>query len=187
VHFWVCFEHCHARALSWDLRLGNAYKWLARLECSSRCWLLFLALRISHALRGAVNCLSSMPDIARVHDDIHMSSFHCYSTPKFAVSSYSHWSIPPGFHSVHLDSLLTPERSHSELTMLENFSRTVRNYIPSSIPIPTASPAPRHVFRPISVRIFMPSTLLSTSPAPPPDMTKRRGSSGSSQFGLDVV
>jgi hypothetical protein len=28
VHFWVCFKHCHAWALSWDLRSGNAYKWV---------------------------------------------------------------------------------------------------------------------------------------------------------------
>ena len=62
--------------------------------------------------------------------------------------------------------------------MLENFSRTVRNYVPSSIPIPTAAPAPPHVSRPVSVGNFMPSTLLSTSPASPA-INKRRGSSGS--------
>jgi hypothetical protein len=47
--------------------------------------------------------------------------------------------------------------------MLENFSRTVRNYVPSSIPIPT--PAPPRVSRPISVGSFTPSQpLLSTAP-----------------------
>jgi hypothetical protein len=61
--------------------------------------------------------------------------------------------------------------------MLENFSRTVRNYVPSSIPIPTAAPAPPRVSRTISVGSFMPSTLLSTSPASPA-MSKRRGSGG---------
>ena len=80
--------------------------------------------------------------------------------------------------------------------MLESFSRTVRNYVPSSIPIPKAGPAPPHVSRPISVGSFMPSTLLSTSPASPAAF-KRRGSNGintndwrarnAGQFGMDDV
>ncbi len=36
-----------------------------------------------------------------------------------------------------------------ELTMLESFSRTVRNYVPSSIPIPAAVPSPPLVSRPV--------------------------------------
>jgi hypothetical protein len=39
--------------------------------------------------------------------------------------------------------------------MLESFSRTVRNYVPSSIPIPTAAPTPPRVSRPVSFGRFM--------------------------------
>ena len=42
--------------------------------------------------------------------------------------------------------------------MLENFSRTVRNYVPSSIPIPTAAPSPPRVSRPVSFGSFMTNT-----------------------------
>jgi hypothetical protein len=41
-------------------------------------------------------------------------------------------------------------RRNREPTMLENFSRTVRNFVPSSIPIPTAAPSPPRVSRPVS-------------------------------------
>lgn len=44
-----------------------------------------------------------------------------------------------------------------EPTMLESFSRTVRNYVPSSIPIPAAAPSPPTVSRP-----FITSTSLSS-------------------------
>ena len=46
-------------------------------------------------------------------------------------------------------------RYDREPTMLENFSRTVRNYVPSSIPIPTAAPSPPRVSRPVSFGSFM--------------------------------
>ena len=39
--------------------------------------------------------------------------------------------------------------------MLENFSRTVRNYVPTSIPVPTAAPSPPRVSRPVSFGSFM--------------------------------
>jgi hypothetical protein len=79
-----------------------------------------------------------------------------------------------------------PFFSNSGPTMLEIFSRTVRNYVASSIPIPTAAPAPPLVSRPNSVvGSFMPSTLLSVSPPLPAHSSsysggnKHRGGSGS--------
>ncbi|KAG9309762.1 hypothetical protein JVU11DRAFT_10136 [Chiua virens] len=39
--------------------------------------------------------------------------------------------------------------------MLENFSRTVRNYVPTSIPVPVAAPSPPRVSRPVSIGSFM--------------------------------
>jgi hypothetical protein len=39
--------------------------------------------------------------------------------------------------------------------MLEAFSRTVRNYVPTSIPIPNAAPSPPRVSRPVSFGSFM--------------------------------
>lgn len=38
--------------------------------------------------------------------------------------------------------------------MLEAFSRTVRNYVPTSIPIPSAAPSPPRVSRPVSFGSF---------------------------------
>ncbi|KAF8838160.1 hypothetical protein BDN67DRAFT_991441 [Paxillus ammoniavirescens] len=43
--------------------------------------------------------------------------------------------------------------------MLENFSRTVRNYVPTSIPVPTAAPSPPRVSRPVSFGSFMGANL----------------------------
>lgn len=40
-------------------------------------------------------------------------------------------------------------------TMLENFSRTVRNYVPTSIPVPTAAPPAPRVSMPVSFGNFM--------------------------------
>ncbi|OJA20381.1 hypothetical protein AZE42_06676 [Rhizopogon vesiculosus] len=42
-----------------------------------------------------------------------------------------------------------------EPTMLENFSRTVRNYVPTSIPVPAAAPSPPRVSKPVSFGSFM--------------------------------
>ncbi|KAH7923186.1 hypothetical protein BV22DRAFT_1015894 [Leucogyrophana mollusca] len=39
--------------------------------------------------------------------------------------------------------------------MLENFSRTVRNYVPTSIPVPIAAPSPARVSRPVSFGSFL--------------------------------
>lgn len=52
---------------------------------------------------------------------------------------------------------------YSKPTMLENFSRTVRNHIPSSISIPAAAPAASYISRPITACSFMPSAPLSTT------------------------
>lgn len=67
--------------------------------------------------------------------------------------------------------------------MLESFSRSVRNYVPSSIPIPSALPAPPRVSRPVSVGSFLPPSLLSTSPASPSSGIPRRKGTGSSGTG----
>ncbi|OCH85153.1 hypothetical protein OBBRIDRAFT_798469 [Obba rivulosa] len=42
-----------------------------------------------------------------------------------------------------------------ELTTLETFSRALRNYVPSSIPIPSAAPTPPRVSRPLSFGSFL--------------------------------
>ncbi|KAG2124997.1 hypothetical protein BD769DRAFT_1358492 [Suillus cothurnatus] len=39
--------------------------------------------------------------------------------------------------------------------MLENFSRTVRNYVPTSIPVPASAPSPPRVSKPVSFGSFM--------------------------------
>ncbi|EMD31859.1 hypothetical protein CERSUDRAFT_119431 [Gelatoporia subvermispora B] len=42
-----------------------------------------------------------------------------------------------------------------ELTTLETFSRTLRNYVPSAIPIPSVAPTPPRVSRPLSFGSFL--------------------------------
>ena len=64
---------------------------------------------------------------------------------------------------------------------MESFSRTIRGYVPSSIPIPTAVPTPPRVSRPLSFGSFLsPSRTSSSSrsrgPNPETESTKRRGS-----------
>ncbi|KAI0684773.1 hypothetical protein C8T65DRAFT_701928 [Cerioporus squamosus] len=69
-----------------------------------------------------------------------------------------------------------------EPTTLETFSRTIRNYVPSSIPIPTAAPTPPRVSRPVSFGSFLTPSTYATSP-PARERTsewKRRGSETSS-------
>ena len=54
---------------------------------------------------------------------------------------------------------------HSDPTPLETFSRTLRNYVPSSIPIPSAAPSPPRVSRPVSFGSFLnPTAPTATSP-----------------------
>jgi len=54
--------------------------------------------------------------------------------------------------------------------MLETFSRTVRNYVPTSIPVPAAAPSPPRVSKPVSFGSFMappgPSILSSADSNP---------------------
>lgn len=55
-----------------------------------------------------------------------------------------------------------------EPTMLETFSRTVRNYVPTSIPVPTSAPSPPRVSKPVSFGSFMaPPGASSLSPPGP--------------------
>lgn len=58
-----------------------------------------------------------------------------------------------------------------EPTMLENFSRTVRNYVPTSIPVPASAPSPPRVSKPLSFGSFMappgPSSLSPPGPKVP--------------------
>ncbi|KAF9224657.1 hypothetical protein BS17DRAFT_86268 [Gyrodon lividus] len=58
--------------------------------------------------------------------------------------------------------------------MLENFSRTVRNYVPTSIPVPTAVPSPPRVSRPVSFGSFMGADL---GPSGSPSMGRNRPTS----------
>lgn len=55
-----------------------------------------------------------------------------------------------------------------EPTMLENFSRTVRNYVPTSIPVPASAPSPPRVSKPVSFGSFMapPGASSLSSPGP---------------------
>ncbi|KAI9464881.1 hypothetical protein HD554DRAFT_2026168 [Boletus coccyginus] len=72
--------------------------------------------------------------------------------------------------------------------MLENFSRTVRNYVPTSIPVPTAAPSPPRVSMPVSFGKFMGANIGHSSPhsweresltgTPPSDRRRTRQSSG---------
>ena len=59
---------------------------------------------------------------------------------------------------------LTPAPPNSQPTMLESFSRTLRTYVPSSIPIPTAAPSPPLVSRPLSFGSFMTGARTGFSP-----------------------
>lgn len=61
-----------------------------------------------------------------------------------------------------------------EPTMLEAFSRTMRNYVPSSIPVPSAAPSPPRVSRPVSFGSFMSSSPAFSPTSAPSE--KRRGS-----------
>ncbi|KAI0820657.1 hypothetical protein BC628DRAFT_1412942 [Trametes gibbosa] len=83
--------------------------------------------------------------------------------------------------------LVRPRSQHlldREPTTLESFSRTIRNYVPSSIPIPTAAPSPPRVSRPVSFGSFLtPSTASTTHQrthtGDERDDWKRRGSHAS--------
>ncbi|KIK97003.1 hypothetical protein PAXRUDRAFT_825396 [Paxillus rubicundulus Ve08.2h10] len=80
------------------------------------------------------------------------------------VQEQKDWGPPtPSLHPVDL-KMLSPQLSQGHTrspvlarqpTMLENFSRTVRNYVPTSIPVPTAAPTPPRVSRPVSFGSFM--------------------------------
>ncbi|KAH9949200.1 hypothetical protein B0H21DRAFT_840758, partial [Amylocystis lapponica] len=66
-----------------------------------------------------------------------------------------------------------------ELTPLETFSRAIRNYVPSSIPIPSAAPSPPRVSRPVSFGSFLTPAMsprIHARDASIPDTWKRRGS-----------
>ncbi|KAG8218093.1 hypothetical protein J3R82DRAFT_3608 [Butyriboletus roseoflavus] len=68
--------------------------------------------------------------------------------PRSASSALS--LSPPTWHGHTRSPVLARQP-----TMLENFSRTVRNYVPTSIPVPTAAPSPPRVSRPVSFGNFM--------------------------------
>ncbi|OBZ65051.1 hypothetical protein A0H81_14964 [Grifola frondosa] len=70
-----------------------------------------------------------------------------------------------------------------ELSTLETFSRTIRNYVPSSIPIPSAAPSPPRVSRPVSFGSFLTPSMspgFRGGKGGIPDASKRRGSDASS-------
>lgn len=64
--------------------------------------------------------------------------------------AFSPCDDPPPSHPLASD-LLTLICDHRESTTLENISRAIRNYVPNSISIPSATPTPPLVSRPISV------------------------------------
>ncbi|KAL6303055.1 hypothetical protein BKA93DRAFT_917639 [Sparassis latifolia] len=70
---------------------------------------------------------------------------------------------------------------HSEPTTLESFSRTIRNYVPSSIPIPSAGPIPPRISRPESFGSFLSPSRLNraSSQHAHESRGKRRGSEAS--------
>ena len=101
---------------------------------------------------------------------------------------------PPFIYSDH-DVDFGSSRSHSandhrEPTPLEAFSRTIRNYVPSSIPIPSAAPSPPRVSRPVSFGSFLTTTQATSASVPPTarerdNDRKRRGSDASSAAAAD--
>ena len=131
-------------------------------------------------LSGRSFVLMTTCDVSLViHPSVHF--------PSLSVPFYTPFSSLLFISTSSTICLLTqhPFSSNSEPTMLANFSRTVRNYVPSSILIPTATPAPPHVSHPGSVvGSFMLSTLLSVLPPLPPHSSsygggnKCRGRSG---------
>lgn len=87
------------------------------------------------------------------------------------------------------DSSRPQHHADREPTTLESFSHTIRNYVPSSIPIPTAAPSPPRVSRPVSFGSFLtPATAptardRSTSGESYDDTWRRHGSEASSAVG----
>ena len=71
----------------------------------------------------------------------------------------------------------------SDPTPLETFSRTIRNYVPSSIPIPSAAPSPPRVSRPVSFGSFL-NPSAPTAPAQPvPPAAERRRRPSEASYG----
>lgn len=145
------------------------------------------ALPISRALCKADwnGCFSGRS--FRANDDIQCVAIHpILLLPISSPFCFCFCFIPPfPLSSVYLrlfyPHLLTPTKTppNSEPAMVENFSHTVRNYVPSPNPIPTAAPAPPHISCPGSVvGSFMPSTLLSVSPSLPVHSTSYGGGGG---------
>lgn len=82
--------------------------------------------------------------------------------------------IPTGDDFTSIPGALGHTRSPvlaREPTMLENFSRTVRNYVPTCIPVPASAPSPPRVSKPLSFGSFMappgPSSLSPPGPKIP--------------------
>jgi hypothetical protein len=129
-----------------------------------------------------------------------MTTYTClHSTPKFAVSSYCHWSVSPGFHSVHLDSLLTPKLEPTvnqqcwRTSRAQSATMTLLHPNPDSISC-TSTRLPPHLNG--GELHALCSALHLTCTPQRLDMTKHRSSAndvsandwrahGSGQFGLD--
>ncbi|OSD01851.1 hypothetical protein PYCCODRAFT_1435871 [Trametes coccinea BRFM310] len=77
--------------------------------------------------------------------------------------------------------VLARDRDPSRST-LESFSRTIRHYVPSSIPIPSAAPTPPRVSRPVSFGSFLsPSAGVSGSTAQNAAVARERTPSGDAE------
>ncbi|KAI0766225.1 hypothetical protein BD413DRAFT_494502 [Trametes elegans] len=108
--------------------------------------------------------------------------------PRSALSLLSPYPSSRSSLSTPSDSDSPTRRSHARAdrdpTALESFSRTIRNYVPSSIPIPTAAPSPPRVSRPVSFGSFLSPATTSSAVSPDrerakpssPETWKRRGS-----------
>ncbi|KAI0693476.1 hypothetical protein BC835DRAFT_1071237 [Cytidiella melzeri] len=75
---------------------------------------------------------------------------------------------------------------HREPSTLESFSRTIRSYVPSSIPIPSASPTPPRVSRPVSFGSFLTPSRVGTPAtrvlSPPVHGRRSRGSDANADY-----
>ncbi|KAI9069024.1 hypothetical protein FKP32DRAFT_1641461, partial [Trametes sanguinea] len=83
----------------------------------------------------------------------------------------------PRSRHAHPNSDRDPSRS-----TLESFSRTIRHYVPSSIPIPSAAPTPPRVSRPVSFgTLLSPSAGVPVPTVPSAAVARERTASGDAE------
>ncbi|KZT13315.1 uncharacterized protein LAESUDRAFT_719678 [Laetiporus sulphureus 93-53] len=115
-----------------------------------------------NALRKSIGELMTFGDVddppGRVsgEDDL----MRVYEVEKRPVSPPERSNASPAddAHVAHVSTNVGHTRAPMlarEPTTLETFSRTIRQYVPSSIPIPSATPSPPRVSRPVSFGSFL--------------------------------